>query len=139
MINRWNGKNWYDIRDQAGQEISAELNELLDCLDSTSGGKVIIHRLTDEDADRGSQHRFGRAADLHIGDLHVVDQYLLVERLDPGGLGIYGRDVWKMTPGLHVDVRVSVPAARWACKMVDGKREYVALDKEYFEHVLGLD
>lgn len=61
------------------------------------------------------QHGLGKAADVVISGLHVVDQFLLAEKTRLfAGLGIYPH--WNR-PGIHVDVRSlkpHEPAARWA-------------------------
>lgn len=61
------------------------------------------------------QHGLGKAADVVISGLHVVDQFLLAEKTRLfAGIGIY--PYWNR-PGIHVDIRSlkpHEPAARWA-------------------------
>lgn len=58
----------------------------------------------------GSLHYEGKAVDLHVEGLHVVDQFLAAERSGLfDGIGIY--PFW-INPGLHLDKRPET--ARWA-------------------------
>ncbi len=124
------------------ENVSEELVILLDKIDAYSGGKVIIHRLFDQTARKTSTHRKGLAADGHIEDLNVLDQYVLLERFSPPGLGLYPKDVWLNT-GFHVDVRdlsnkPEGACSRWAYVSHLGGRKMVPINKDFFEHVIKL-
>lgn len=70
----------------------------------------------------GSHHYHGRAVDLHLAGMSVVDQFLLAERLGFfGGIGVY--PTWN-NPGLHLDL--GGRGRRW---IFDGK-EYIPLTWE---------
>ena len=86
-------------------DVKVELIEVLQKIDEYSGGKLWIHRLHSS-GNPTSQHYHGRAADGHIEGLSVIDQYVLLERFNPGGLGLYGPDIWT-SPGF------STPYACW--------------------------
>ena len=122
------------------QGVDLKLLQLLDELNKFSGNKVFIHRMLDTGAKPTSQHYFGRAADLHIRGLHVIDQYLMAERFNFGGLGIYPRDVWTKTPGIHVDVRETEIGRRWGyIRGQDGNLVMVGITRDFFERVIGMD
>lgn len=116
--------------------VNVELISKLSALNIRSGGRLFIHRLYDPSASSRSQHFHGTAADVHIEGLSVIDQYLMAERINFGGVGVYGKDVWTRTPGLHVDVRSDFPTAKWGCKLTNGRKDYVALDQGFFIHLL---
>lgn len=94
-----------------------------------------------------SLHYQGKAVDIHVEGMHVLDQYLAAERFDSfNGIGIYGPDVWK-NPGLHLDTRPLIKKiaadSRWACRMLGSlgenarsTRTYVPLDKDYISYLI---
>ena len=135
-------KPWSEVKDDAQliSRVDAQLVTLLAKIDDYCGGKLYVHRMYDPNAKNTSQHYFGRAADIHILDMHVLDQYVLAERFSPGGLGVYPKDVWTYTPGLHVDVRTTEIGRRWAYRG-DGKggRIVMPIGRLFFKHVLSLD
>lgn len=77
-------------------------------------------------------HGLKMAADIAIEGLHVVDQYLVVNRFNIfNGIGIYPN--WN-TPGLHVDIRPHVDYnAQWGCFQT-GK--YVSLNHSFFKKIV---
>jgi uncharacterized protein YcbK (DUF882 family) len=119
-------------------DVDPDLLQKLAELDSICGGRLLIHRLFSADNPK-SQHAKGKAADLHIEGWSVVDMYIAAERLNPGGLGVYGPDVWTHTPGLHFDIRSSYPTAKWGCILDKGKRKYVALNRDFFKRLIELE
>jgi len=128
------------IKNDPPEEVDPKLIHLLSEIDKYCGNKLYVHRLQDPKAKRSSQHFWGRAADIHIETMHVLDQYVLVERFNGAtGLGVYPKDVWSITPGLHIDVRPQVIGSRWGY-IGDGKggREMVALSGNFFKHVMSL-
>jgi len=121
------------------KEVDSRLGLLLTKIDDYCGHKLYVHRMYDPTPST-SQHHFGRAADVHIEGMHVLDQYVLVERFTPAGLGVYPKDVWKYTPGLHIDVRPTDIGKRWGY-IGDGKggRTMVAIGRDFFKHIIELD
>lgn len=61
------------------------------------------------------QHGIGKAADIVIKGLSVVDQFLIAEKTRLfSGIGLYP---FSNTPGIHIDIRTlqpHEPGARWA-------------------------
>ena len=127
---------WRELPRELIQSVDSTLISRLSSFDIFAEGHLVIHRLLDPSAGDTSQHRLGFAADCHIEGLSVLDQYLMAERFNFGGVGVYGRDVWTRTPGLHLDTRPDFPCKKWGCRIVNGKRAYVALDREFFLHLL---
>lgn len=102
-------------------------------------GRIVIHRLKDPEAGTKSQHYWGKAADLHVEGLSVVDQFVLFGRFpELRGLGCYGPDVWRH-PGVHVDIRPASISARWGRIRAGARLKYVALDSEFFQRLLRLE
>lgn len=127
-----------DLTPEILRPVRVELLNKLRELDSFCGGRLRIHRLF-SNSNQSSQHYHGKAADCHIEGLSVIDMYVTAERFNPGGLGLYGPDVWTRTPGLHFDIRDSYPAAKWGCVLKDGRQKYVALDKGFFKRLIQLE
>jgi len=117
--------------------VDPKLIELLDEFDAMVRGKLYIHRMYDENAGHRSQHRAGRAADVHVQGMHVLDQWTLAERLPWGGLGVYGPDVWRH-PGLHLDVRPGIVGARWGYRKSPKteRKIYVGLGASFIKWIL---
>lgn len=72
----------------------------------------------------GGQHPEGTAADVVIPPLGLQAMYELamqVEQFKNGGIGVYAEG------SMHVDTRGH--AARWARIIVDGKHQYVGIDR----------
>jgi len=81
--------------------------------------------------DRAGYHGKKCAADLHIDDLHPIDQFVVASRFDNfNGIGVYR---W----GIHVDTRPKMYKysydSRWGCLT---KGEYVKLDSNFFRELL---
>ena len=98
-----------------------------------TGRRIFIH--SGYRAGTSGYHPLKMASDLHIEDLHVIDQYLIAERFDKfNGIGVYPN--WN-NPGIHVDVRPHSERkaydARWGC-FESG--QYVKLDYEFFKKVM---
>ncbi len=112
--------------------------EKLGVLDDFSGGQFWIHRLTDPNATKNSQHRKGLAADGHIKGLSVLDMWVMIERFNFSGVGLYGPEVWN-NPGFHIDDRRKYPGARWGQwkNPTNQRREYTALNGEFIGHLAG--
>lgn len=95
----------------------------LDALRVAAGKPIIINN--DYRAGDPGQHGLGRAADIVIVGLSVVDQFLIAEKTRLfAGIGIYPH--WNR-PGIHVDIRTlqpHEPGARWARDIAGN---YVAL------------
>ena len=122
---------WSTYRERSPDvpKLSRRLVALVDALDEHVRGKLVVHRTWDGAGTTG-QHPQGTALDGHIEGVDILNQFLIVSRFPWGGLGLYGPDVWHH-PGFHVDVRDALPQARWACRLRNGKREYVPLVAAY--------
>lgn len=85
----------------------------LDALRAAAGKPITINS-DYRDNDPG-QHGYGRAADIVIKGLSLMDQFLIAEKTRLfSGIGIY--PFWN-TPGIHVDIRplkANEHGARWA-------------------------
>lgn len=95
-------------------------------------------------------HPLGCAVDIHIEGLSVIDQFLVASRFDAfNGIGVYGKDVWTRTPGIHLDTRPKQKRfnadARWGCRFLTvpgglySERTYVPLDRDFFIHLESLE
>jgi len=123
-------EEWKQIRHFAPTEnwgdpgkMRFELLMKLDALREFCGNPIIIHcGYATEGHSQSSQHYLGKAADFHIEGVSLINQYLLAERFNFAGIGLYPD--WK-NPGLHCDVRSKQkPYNRWA--RVEGR--YVFLN-----------
>ena len=81
---------------------------------------------------RGSGwHPAGVAVDLHIPEMHVMDQFFAAERFDAfNGIGVY--PFWN-SPGLHLDVRPVGKLgedSRWGCTE---NKKYVPLNWDFIK------
>jgi len=123
-------ENWGDP-----ERMSLELLRRLDALREFSGHPVIIHCGYATSGHSGnSQHYLGKAADLHIVGVSLVNQYLLAERFNFGGLGLYPE--WK-NPGLHCDVRykgIEEPQSRW----IKTRGQYRILTEDTFRAIFSV-
>ena len=103
----------------------------LDALRHAAGKSIKINS-DYRDGDPG-QHGQGKAADIVISGLSVVDQFLLAEKTRLfSGIGIY--PFWNM-PGIHVDIRELRPheqGARWAR---DAAGIYVPLTWKFIKNI----
>jgi len=120
---------------------------LLDKMRGDIGHPIVIHCAYDSSGHAtNSQHYLGRAVDLHIKDVPLIEQYLLAERYGWRGIGMYTD--WN-TPGLHLDLRRTSDdaddltlyrGARWGRmkKWQDGQISavYVPLDAVFVKHVI---
>ena len=98
----------------------------------TAAGRPITINSDYREGDKG-QHGAGRAVDVVIHGLPVLDQFFIAEKTRLfAGIGIYPH--WN-TPGIHVDIRPlqpHEPGARWAR---DAAGNYVALNWEFVKGV----
>ena len=104
----------------------------LDLLREYIGVPIHIHCGTQGKHSEKSYHYTDpcKATDCFCEDLSLLDFYLFAERFVFGGIGVY--PYWNR-PGLHLDMRVAYPAARWG--RVNGV--YVPLSAEFIKnHVL---
>lgn len=112
-------ENWGDV-----SKINPRLVYLLNTLRDFVKKPIRIHRYAYEPRDKG-QHPLGNAADMHIEDMHIMDQFFAASRFNFTGIGAYPN--WN-NPGLHVDCRpleIYQPTARWMCLKAG---EYLPLD-----------
>lgn len=119
-------ENWGDIN-----KVNPYLVIALDTLRDAVGKPIIIHcAYKTSGHSKNSMHYVGKAADIHIVGLSVVDQYLAAEKLGLfNGIGVYKH--WN-NPGLHLDIRTQ--PARWGRNAAG---VYVALDSKYIREALG--
>lgn len=84
--------------------------------------------------DKG-QHGLGKAVDIVIMGMSLLDQYLLAEKSGLfTGIGLY--PYWN-TPGIHLDVRdvkLGEPGARWGRNAAG---VYVALNAKFIQECVG--
>jgi len=110
-----------------------ELLKRLDALREFVGHPIIIHcGYATNGHTKHSQHYLGKAADFHILNMNLINQYLMAERFMFTGIGIYPD--WKH-PGLHCDVRYKdheQPQDRWA--RINGR--YVFLNANVLKLIL---
>ena len=103
----------------------------LDALRQAAGRSIKIN--SDYRPGDPGQHGLGRAVDIIISGLHVVDQFLLAEKTRLfSGIGIYPH--WNR-PGIHVDIRTLTPhepGARWAR---DAAGIYVPLTWKFIKNI----
>lgn len=120
----------------AWQHVEAELIFAVDELRHMAGSPCLINidsrgvpvTYATSGHSPGSAHYRGLAVDLHFPKLHVVDQFLLAEKLGMfAGIGVYPKGVWN-NPGLHLDI--AEKGRRWA-RNADGK--YVPLNWEFLK------
>lgn len=105
--------------------MNTEFLRLLDEFREFVGKPVIIHSDYRE-GDGSSQHHLGLAVDIHIKGLDVLDQYLLAEKFDFSGIGVY--PCWNR-PGIHIDIRKG-QRARWLAYNSGNGQQYTALNSE---------
>ena len=131
----WKEIKWFSPQEAFGDpdKMSFDLLKRLDALREFCGNPIIIHyAYATGGHSENSQHYLGNAADLHIEGTTLINQYLLSERFNFGGLGIYPE--WN-DPGLHCDVRrkgKEEPYNRWA--KVNGK--YVFLNETVLRRLI---
>lgn len=108
--------------------VSYNLLHRLDQFREFVGKPIIIHS-DFRSGDKG-QHGKGLAVDIHIKDMHVIDQFLCAEKSGLfTGIGVYPN--W-FNPGLHLDIR-SGNNARWGCWTAP---IYVPLDMPFFRRII---
>lgn len=114
--HEWNQIEFFSPDEKWGDptKMSFQLLRLLDALRRYCGLEILIHNgYATEGHSEHSQHYVGRAADLHIQGLTLINQYILAEQFDFSGIGLY--PFWN-NPGLHLDVRpvkIHSPYSRW--------------------------
>lgn len=110
----------------------------LDQMREYCGKLIVIHCAYEKSGHtNNSQHYLGKAVDINIIGMKLVEQYLLAERFGWTGIGLY--NCWK-NPGLHLDLRDEEIGARWAQKKNrEGSLEYCALDQKYIELCIAME
>ena len=84
-------------------KMSFALLKGLDALREFVSNRILIHcGYSKGGHTKNSQHYLGKAADFHIENMSLINQYLAAERFMFTGIGIYPD--WN-NPGLHCDVR----------------------------------
>lgn len=134
------GEDWKQIRYFTPDEnwgdpdkMSFELLKKLDPLREFCGNAIVVLRGYETTGHcKNSQHYLGKAADLYIVGVSLINQYLLAERFNFGGIGLYPD--WN-NPGLHCDVRSKAkedPYNRWV--RINGK--YVFLNEAVLRQII---
>jgi len=94
--------------------MDATLIHKLDVMRSYVGKPFVIHKsYATEGHSKDSMHYQGKAIDGHFVGMTVLEQYLIAEQFNWGGLGFY--PAWNQ-PGIHVDTRtleMTEKGARW--------------------------
>ena len=93
----------------------------LDVMRSWVGKPFVVHHSYATDGhSTDSMHYEGKAVDGHFVGLSAVEQYLLAEQINWGGLGFYpfwiNKNTGEKIPGIHVDTRpleMAEKGARW--------------------------
>ena len=124
MTVDWNKVRFFKPSEfQHPEQLDPLLIYSIDALRDAAGRSIKIN--SDYRPGDPGQHGLGRAVDIVISGLHVVDQFLLAEKTRLfAGIGIYPH--WNR-PGIHVDIRTlqpHEPGARWARDIAGN---YVAL------------
>jgi len=129
----WNGIKDFTPEEFGTVDMNGILIYTLQKMRTYINRRIFVH-CGFEFRDTGGYHPLKMAADIHIEDLHVVDQYLIAEKFDAfNGIGVY--PFWG-SPGLHLDTRPNPKTnidSRWGC-LEQGK--YVKLDHEFFKRIL---
>lgn len=150
MIRRYipNIVYWPDIKhfdiDEWGEGVEHVAPKLIYRLDDLreyvgDDHPIYIHRAYDSESKK--THGEGLAVDYHIENMSLMDQYLVTERFNFSGIGVYPG--WNK-PGIHGDVRLK--HARWGCHIIREKiqgvggieirRHYMKLDRSFMLKVM---
>lgn len=103
------------------------IGKVIHCEPEHPGGG---YRLKPASAQDKSYHYQGLAVDIHIEGLSLAEMYLLAEKYNFTGIGVYPK--WN-NPGLHVDMRPVAEygrGSRWGCTE---SKKYVDLDVEFLK------
>lgn len=130
--NDWNNIKYFSPHENWGDwtKIYKKLIYTLDKFREYLGKPIIINcGYSTTGHTSKSFHYKGMAVDIHIKNMHVVDQFLAAERFDEfNGIGLYPN--WH-NPGLHLDIRPKTAKknydARWLGIIKNGKMTYVSL------------
>jgi len=115
-------ENWGDA-----SKMDKTLLWALDHLRKIAGAPIVIHcGYAEGGHTNGSYHYKGMAADLHIGRISLVDQFLIASSI-PEFMGIGTYPFWN-NPGLHLDVRPTAQRATWG---QNASGMYVSLDGKF--------
>ena len=105
-VNSWTKIKHFNIDEKWGDpsKVNFYLVSALDTLRDAVNKPIVIHCAYDTKGHSdGSMHYIGKAADIHIVGMSLVDQYLAAEKLGLfNGIGLYRG--WN-NPGLHLDLR----------------------------------
>jgi len=113
--------------------VDVRLIVLLRDLNDYTGKNLMVHCLYDEDRAPDNLHRQGLAADGHIENMGLLDQYVCISRFPFKGIGLY--TAWNHA-GFHVDLRNQKIGARWACRK---QGEYVAMNADFLQYALAAE
>ena len=139
-LTQWNDIKYFSPeKDNFGDPfmMRPEIFYPLDRLRKYVGQPIVVH-CGYEQRKTGGYHPLGLAVDIHIVDMHVVDQFIAASRFDEfNGIGVY--PYWN-NPGLHLDARPKErrlwPDARWGCiKGEGGRNVYVPLTWDFLKEI----
>lgn len=104
--------SWHEFNEP--MKMDQDLLFKLDTMRTWVGRPFIVHASYEAEGHAAdSLHPYGKAVDGHFEGLTAIEQYMLAEQFNWGGLGFYPH--WNQ-PGLHLDTRFVPPgekAARW--------------------------
>lgn len=127
-VSEWKLKYFKPSEFKYPEKMSDELLIYLDKLREVVDNPIIIH--SDYRPNDKGQHGLGLAVDIHIKNMHVIDQFLCAEKTGLfKGIGVY--PTWN-NPGLHLDIR-NDKNARWGCWTTNC---YVPLDMPFIKRIL---
>ena len=114
---------WFTADELPSGYVDPVLVGALDAFREGVGAPVVLHDLIGSGHEPNGQHPRGKASDLHVVGVSLIDAWLAAERFPVfRGIGLYP---WWAHPGLHLDVRDTPYRARW-WRDHDGR--YRALD-----------
>jgi len=113
-------ENWGDV-----EKIEPQLIYKLERFRDVIGRPFVLHNaFSYAGHSNKSQHYLGRAGDGHVEGVDLLDMFLVAEKLEFNGIGLYD---W----GIHLDVRIADTPARW-CR-IDGV--YLPLTAKNIDHL----
>ena len=130
-IKYFTRKEWEPNADK----VNPNLIFTLDAMREFCGKPVMIHCAFETSGhSENSYHYQGEAVDFHIKGLDLLEQYLVAEMFNPGGLGVY--PYWNNS-GLHFDLRLPKEwrGSRW---WRDKEGRYWNLTSQNYKEAFGL-
>lgn len=131
-VLRWNSiKNFKKQEFQPNADkVDLDLVILLDRFRDEIGAPVVIHCAYETTGhSKNSQHAKGKAADLHVKGVSLLEAFDAAEKIGFTGIGVYPH--WN-NPGLHLDIRDRKPI-RW---YQDENGEYIYVSSNEIRKML---